>query len=136
MADPSDIFNAYDDRFGHLPGFKTQRLFGGTGFYSDGRIFGFDAEGTLYLKTNAETLPLFLQADAQPFIFKGKEGEAKAMSYYTVPAAFWDDDQAAEFWVNLALKAAYAAPAKSSKAKQNRVVKPSRIRKEPWDYQP
>ncbi|MBP6749771.1 MAG: TfoX/Sxy family protein, partial [Xanthomonadaceae bacterium] len=59
----------------------ARRMFGGSGLYADGRIVALEIEGTLYLKTDAQTRQRFAEAGGSPFVYAGK-GRQVETSYW------------------------------------------------------
>lgn len=94
----------------------ARRMFGGTGFYADGRIVALEIEGVLYLKTDAESRPRFVDAGGRPFAYDGK-GRTVETSYWTPPDDALDAAEAMAPWARLAREAALRAEAKAAPKK-------------------
>ena len=92
----------------------ARRMFGGTGFYADGRIVALEIEGVLYLKTDAESRPRFIDASGRPFVYDNGKREVET-SYWTPPDDALDSGDAMAPWARLAREAALRAEAKPVK---------------------
>jgi DNA transformation protein len=80
-------------------------MFGGLGVYREGRMFALVADGELYFKTSEATRPAFGEAGGSAFTYEGR-GRTVVMSYWTPPAAIFDDDAELVRWSGLAWSAA------------------------------
>lgn len=110
-----------------IGGITVRRMFGGAGFYADGRIMALEVDGGLYLKVDAQTRPRFEAAGCRPFVYMGG-GKPVAMSYWSAPDEAMDDPDAMTPWARLAMdaatRAAAAKPAvKKTDAKRTAVEK-------------
>lgn len=94
--------------------FEARRMFGGWGIYLDGLMCGLVADGQLYLKTDATTRTEFEAAGSAPFVYTGQKRPI-TMSYWSVPEAALESDEAMRPWARLALQAALGAAAKKRK---------------------
>lgn len=100
----------------------ARRMFGGTGLYVDGAIIALEIEGTLYLKTDAQTRARFAEAGGRPFVYDGKGREVET-SYWTPPDEAMDAPDAMQTWARLALEASLrsaAAKPRTKKAAMNK----------------
>ena len=99
----------------------ARRMFGGHGIYYDGVMFGLVANDTLYLKTDAESQPLFDARGMHAFEYV-KNGKAMQMSYRSAPEEIFDDPDEAKLWAERAHQAARRSHAsKRSKSKKRAV---------------
>lgn len=93
---------------------QARRLFGGVGLYCDGLMFGLLDDDELFLKTDGETRPWFLEAGCRMWIYPGMY----ETSYYRPPDDAHEDAEAMLPWARLALDAAVRAQAsRSAKAR-------------------
>jgi DNA transformation protein len=99
---------AIRDLFAGLGPIRTRRMFGGQGIYSGEVMFGLEAGGDLYLKTDESTLPAFHASGSRPFQFE-REGRLMQTSYWRLPDSALDDADAAARWGRSALEAALRA---------------------------
>lgn len=95
----------------------VRRMFGGAGFYADGRIMALEVDGGLYLKVDAQTRPRFEAAGCRPFVYMGG-GKPVAMSYWSAPDEAMDDPDAMTPWARLAMDAATRAATAKPAAKK------------------
>jgi DNA transformation protein and related proteins len=103
----------FKELLGALGPISVRRMFGGAGFYTEGRMIALEAFGSLYLKTDDETRARFAEAGGSPFVYDGK-GKPIVMSYWTAPDEAMDSAEAMRAWAKLALEAALrAGPAKT-----------------------
>ena len=108
-----------EDLFRPFGPVAIKRMFGGHGIYADGLMFALEADGEVYLKVDAESLPRFEAEKLRPFAYETKHGQKHSMSYHLLPAAAYDDDDVLKLWATLALDAAHrAASAKAAPAKK------------------
>jgi DNA transformation protein len=85
---------------------SARAMFGGHGLYVDGLIVAIVVEDVLYLKTDDETRPAFVQRDLVPFSYTTKEGKAHAMSYHRAPDETVEGPEAMREWLRPAIGAA------------------------------
>ncbi len=108
---------------------STRAMFGCEALYLGGVMFGFLADGGVYLKTDDATRAQFKAAGAKPFLYR--KGRLKIeMSYWSVPEAAMESTGEMLRWARLAYAAALRKSAKrpsskfqvpSSKSKTRRV---------------
>ena len=96
------------DVFESLGRISTRRMFGGYGIYHDGLMFGLYAAGRLYLKTDAQNRPQFIQAGCEPFTFV-QRGKPVKLSYWSAPEVIMDERDQARAWGLSAVEAALRA---------------------------
>ena len=87
---------------------RARRMFGGFGIFIDDLMFALIAGGTLYLKVDDETRPVFEDAGSQPFTYRRRDREI-AMSYWLAPDGSLLDMETLIPWAGLALAAARRA---------------------------
>ncbi|ABC80017.1 TfoX/Sxy family protein [Anaeromyxobacter dehalogenans] len=96
---------------------QARRMFGGVGLYCDGVMFGLLDGDELFLKTDGETRPWFLEAGCRMWIYPGMY----ETSYYRPPDDAHEDAEAMLPWARLALDAAIRAQAaRAAKARAPR----------------
>ena len=86
------------ERFGRI---DVRRMFGGYGLFHEDRMFGLVAGGRVYLKTDEENRPQFVDKRLAPFEY-ARRGEMTATSYYEAPAEIFEDRDEAARWAQLA----------------------------------
>ena len=91
--------------FHELEPLTIRRMFGGTGIYSDGRIFAVQrSDGILFLKAKGEFAERLAEAGADPFEMEMK-GKLRSMGYMSLPPEALDDPGLACQWARDALRA-------------------------------
>lgn len=88
-----------------VPELRMRAMFGGHGIYTGDLMFALVADDELYIKTDDSNRDMFLAEDCEPFVFVMK-GEPKAMSYYSLPAAAFDEPEEMMRWARLGIDAA------------------------------
>jgi DNA transformation protein len=108
---------------------QARAMFGGWGFYYEGRVFGLIADGRFYLKTDELTRPAFEAAGCEPWVYDGGKGKGPVtMPYFTPPADASDDARALLPWARRAVEVAQRAAAKKAsgaKKKKAPAAKPA-----------
>lgn len=95
----------------------ARRMFGGTGFYADGRIVALEIEGVLYLKTDAGSRSRFIDAGGRPFTYDNGKRTVETR-YWTPPDDALDSAEAMAPWARLAHEAALRAEAGTAPRKK------------------
>jgi DNA transformation protein len=96
---------------------RLRKMFGGLGIYRGELMFALEAGGEIYLKVDAEVLPIFQDLGSRPFLYSGPNGKPTAMSYWQLPESALDDPEEAARLGHLAIGAALRARAKKPGAK-------------------
>jgi DNA transformation protein len=96
------------DLFEPFGAVSPRRMFGGLGVFYDGLMFALVADGTLYLKADDDTVPLFEEAGCTPFVYQGKTKPVQ-LSYWSVPEDVADDPDMMRIWAERAFSAALKA---------------------------
>jgi DNA transformation protein and related proteins len=83
LADAGSMAAYVFDQLSALRGLEMRRMFGGVGFYLDGRFFAILFKDRLYFRVSKETIGEYKTRGMKPFApFKNK---AKSRNYYEVP---------------------------------------------------
>lgn len=98
---------------------EARRMFGGFGIFHQGLMFGLIANGSLYLKADDESRPLFENEGSEAFTYY-KQDKPYRLSYYLAPEAFFEDATECLRWARIAFDAALRNPNKSKKKKSRR----------------
>lgn len=106
-----------DEVFRPFGPIHSRRMFGGYGVYHQELMIGLVADDTLYLKTDAESLPQFSEAGCLPFEYT-KNGVTMKMSYSSAPVEMFEDPVAAKTWATRAYEAALRSRGKASRRKR------------------
>ncbi len=88
------------DAFIELDNVNVKHMFGGYGFYLDGRIFGFTIDDdTLVLKADDASKEKFESRGCKQFIYEGHTSKKPtAMPYWTVPDDVMEDPHQLAQW--------------------------------------
>jgi len=97
------------DLFSGLPQLSIRRLFGGFGLYSEGLVFAIDGRDRVWIKADAETIPLFEKAGCLPFTYEGRNRVVR-LPYWSLPDEALDDPDEALKWARLGIAASRRAP--------------------------
>ena len=84
-------------------------MFGGHGIYLGEVMFALVANDVLYLKVDEETRAAFHEAESEPLIYHGKQGQPVTMSYWKMPLEGFESPEQAKHWAGLAINAAQRA---------------------------
>ena len=88
---------------------RVKRMFGGHGVYVDGLFVAIVVEETLYLKTDAQTVPRFEAEGCHPFSYSAKDRKRVTMGYWSAPTEAMDSPAGMRPWGKLAVDAALRA---------------------------
>ncbi|MBS0343429.1 MAG: TfoX/Sxy family protein [Proteobacteria bacterium] len=105
-------------------------MFGGHGLFHEDRMFGLVAGGRVYLKTDEENRPLFVEKRLAPFEY-ARRGEMTATSYYEAPAEIFEDRDEAAHWAKLAWGAVLRKGSGAPRRTRAAGGKPAAARKTP-----
>jgi DNA transformation protein len=83
-----------------------RRMFGKTGLFCHGVMFGMIAEGTLFLRVADQNREPFREAAALPPLNYTKAGTKIDLAFWRVPDRLFDDPDELQVWVRAALAAA------------------------------
>jgi len=99
------IFYIANDILSELGDVKIRRLFGGHGFYLNGKIFGIEANGKIYFKVTDGNRADYEEAGCEPFHYSRKDKGAVSMSYWEVPEDVLENREKAVQWARKAIQA-------------------------------
>jgi DNA transformation protein and related proteins len=103
---------------------SVRRMFGGAGVYAEGTMFALVADGELYLKADADTIPAFRAAGVGPFVY-GAKGRRVVMSYWRLPDRLLDEPDELAEWARTALRVAQRSAAARPSRRKAAVRKPN-----------
>lgn len=109
--------------FRNVRGVTFRAMFGGHGIYADGLMFGLEADGGIYLKSDAENAAAFNERDLPPFIYEGRNGKNTVMSYREAPPEALENPDDMLEWSRIAQAAARRAAARRKPAGPRTVKK-------------
>ena len=89
-----------------LGGVTMRRMFGKTGVFCDGLMFGMITEDTLYVRVDDHNKAVFKEAEAAPPLNYEKKGRTIDLSFWRVPERLLDEPDELILWARAALGAA------------------------------
>jgi DNA transformation protein len=90
----------------------TRRMFGKTGVFCDGLMFGMVTENTLYFRVDDHNRAAFQEAASFPPLNYRKQGETIDLSFWRAPERLFDEPDELVAWARIALDAARRVAAK------------------------
>ncbi len=91
---------------------SVRRMFGKSGVFCDGVMFGMVADNMLYFRVDDGNRDAFAEAAAEPPLSYWKKGELIDLAFWRAPDHLFDDETALLAWARLALAAAYRVSAR------------------------
>ena len=89
-----------------------RRMFGKTGVFCDGVMFGMVTENTLYFRVDDQNRAILKEAEAFPPLNYAKRGAMIDLSFWRVPERLFDEPDELIEWAQAALAAAHRVAAK------------------------
>ena len=89
-----------------------RRMFGKTGVFCDGLMFGMVTEDMLYLRVDDDNRLAFKEAESSPPLNYAKKGETIDLSFWRAPERLFDEPDELVTWARIALAAARRVAAK------------------------
>src|SRR5437867_526129 len=83
-----------------------RRMFGKTGVFCDGLMFGMVADNTLYFRVDDVNQAVFAEAASSPPLNYEKQGSMIDLSFWRVPERLFDEPDELVVWARSALAAA------------------------------
>ena len=83
-----------------------RRMFGKTGVFCDGLMFGMITDDTLYVRVDDHNKAVFKEAEAAPPLNYDKKGRTIDLSFWRVPERLLDEPDELVLWARAALGAA------------------------------
>jgi DNA transformation protein len=91
---------------------SMRRMFGKTGVFCQGVMFGMVTEDTLYVRVDAHNRETFKEAQSFPPLNYAKKGASIDLSFWRVPERLIDEPDELVIWARAALAAAHRVAAK------------------------
>jgi DNA transformation protein len=125
MAVSDEVLDHARDLFAGLGPIRAARMFSGLGLYvEDDVMFAMiTSDGTIFMKSDAETAPQFFDAGSRPFTYTRARGEQQIMSLLTLPESAADDPDEALIWARLSIGPARAAAVKKRAEKARKAAR-------------
>ena len=101
-----------------------RRMFGKTGVFCDGLMFGMVTDNMLYLRVDEGNRVAFKEAESSPPLSYAKKGETIDLSFWRAPERLFDEPDELVAWARLALAAARRVAAKRGRTAPRRKSKP------------
>jgi DNA transformation protein len=95
-----------------------RRMFGKTGVFCDGLMFGLVNEDTLYFRVDEQSREFFREVESLPALSYLKGGRVIPLSFWPAPERLLDEPEEFVVWAQEALGAARRVAAKRSRPKQ------------------
>jgi len=99
-----------------------RRMFGKTGVFCDGVMFGMVTDNTLYVRVDDDNRATFKEAEAFPPLNYAKKGSTIDLAFWRVPERLMDEPDELVAWARAALAAARRVAAKRAPKPQPRRV--------------
>jgi DNA transformation protein and related proteins len=90
----------------------VRRMFGKTGVFCDGLMFGMVTDDTLYFRVDDHNRAAFKEAEASPPLSYKKQGSTIDMSFWRAPERLFDEPDELVAWARAAVAAARRVAAK------------------------
>src|SRR6266478_8973101 len=94
---------------GHV---TMRRMFGKTGVFCDGMMFGMVTDNMLYLRVDDHNRAAFKEAESFPPLNYAKQGSTIDLSFWRAPERLFDELDELVAWARIALAAAHRVAAK------------------------
>jgi DNA transformation protein len=102
----------------------TRRMFGKTGVFCGGVMFGMVTDNMLYLRVDDHNRTAFEEAQSAPPLNYEKKGSTIDLSFWRAPERLFDEPDELVTWAQLALAAARRVAAKRGRTVPRRKSKP------------
>jgi len=107
---------------GHL---TMRRMFGKTGVFCNGLMFGMVADDTLYVRVDDDNKSVFKEAESAPPLNYEKQGQTIDLAFWRVPERLLDEPEELVTWARAALAAARRVAARRGRtASKSEAMKP------------
>jgi DNA transformation protein len=101
-----------------------RRMFGKTGVFCGGLMFGMVTDDTLYLRVDDHNREEFKEAEAFPPLNYEKQGRAIDLAFWRAPDRLFDEHDELVTWARVALAAARRVASKRERTAPKRKSKP------------
>lgn len=111
MTASRDFTAFVQELFAPLGGVSARAMFGGTGIYSRGVMFGLVHDDILHLKADGAMCQAFEAKGGSPFVYQNASGKPVTTSYWKLPAELIAQPDEVLKWARIALSLAKAEKA-------------------------
>jgi len=101
-----------------------RRMFGKTGVFCDGLMFGMVTDSTLYFRVDDHNRAAFKEAGSVPPLSYEKNGRTIDLSFWRAPERLFDEPDELVTWARAALAAARRVAAKRERTAPKRKSRP------------
>ena len=101
-----------------------RRMFGKTGVFCNGLMFGMVTDNMLYLRVDDQNRAVFKEAESFPPLSYAKKGCTIDLSFWRAPERLFDEPDELVTWAQAALAAARRVAAKRERIAPRRKSKP------------
>jgi DNA transformation protein len=101
-----------------------RRMFGKTGVFCQGLMFGMITNDTLYVRVDDHNRAVFEEAKSDPPLNYRKQGHAIDLAFWRVPERLLDEPDELVIWAQAALAAARRVAARRERTAPRRKPKP------------
>ena len=101
-----------------------RRMFGKTGVFCNGLMFGMVTNDTLYVRVDGQNRAVFKEAESAPPLNYEKQGRTIDLAFWRVPEHLLDEPDELVIWARAALAAARRAAGQRDKTKLERAQRP------------
>jgi DNA transformation protein len=109
----SDSFAEFlREQLASLGRITMRRMFGKTGVFCDGLMFGMVTDNMLYFRVDDGNRAAFNEAESFPQLNYKKQGEIIDLSFWRAPERLFDEPDELVAWARIALEAASRVAAK------------------------
>ena len=103
----SDSFGEFlREQLAPLGRLTLRRMFGKTGVFCNGLMFGMVSDDTLYVRADAQNREVFQEAASVPPLAYEKQGRSIDLAFWRVPERLLDEPEELLAWARAALAAA------------------------------
>ena len=128
----SDSFAEFlREQFAPLGRVTMRRVFGKTGVFCDGLMFGIVADNTLYFRIDDHNQSAFKEAASFPPLSYEKKGRTIDLAFWRAPERLFDEPDELVSWAKLALAAARRVAVKREQTAPQRVSASANTRSRP-----
>jgi DNA transformation protein len=121
----SDSFAEFlREQLAPLGSVTMRRMFGKTGVFCDGLMFGVVTEDTLYFRVDDYNRVMFKEAESFPPLGYEKKGRTIDLSFWRVPERLLDEPDELVTWAREALAAARRVAVKRARTAPERTTTP------------
>lgn len=115
MVASPDFAEFLREQLAPLGPLMMRRMFGKTGVFCDGVMFGMVRDNILYLRVDAGNRETFKEAEAYPPLDYEKQGASIDLAFWRLPDRLMDEPDEMVAWARAALAAAHRVAAKTTK---------------------